>query len=441
MGTENKTIISDDGEFAYVPFLGVMLNMTDKPAKAPSTPVEKDTGRDDYVEWGDGNDYPDTIEEKIRENSLIPSVLFFKASHLAASEINYGISKGFDKNNNRIYERIEHNDIEDFFSMNNKQLFIDDILRNLFTFHLAFADLYQNKEKTRIVAVSAHDTGDIRFSKQNPKTGHKDYVYIDANWPDGRPETWQKVRQIDPYWDVIGQLTGLKDTRFVYPVFFNSTRRKYYPFTPWHSIINSYWLDVAKKIPRFKAKLMDNQMAVSYVIHIPRDWWSWAYPDFEKKTEDQKKQLRISTAKEFSDSLAGVDKAGKVLMMDFKGDPNTYGKFTKWEIQQMKGNLGEGAYIEDSQEASDHILFAMAFDGTLIGKAPGKGMGAGSGSDKRLADEIFFKNNRPYILKVIEILNVLTQFNQWKHNGQRIHWFHSELISTTLNQVNPENRP
>jgi hypothetical protein len=439
---EKNVIIDESGEFAYLPFFGTLLNMSQKPSKSPATPVEKDNSSNEYIEWGDNNDYPDTVEEKIRENSLIPSVLFFKASHIAASEINYGISNGFDKHNNAIYKRIEHEEIEEFFTLNNKQLFIDDLLRNLITFHIAFADLYQNKEKTRIVAVSAHDSGDIRFSRQNPKTGHKDYVYIDANWPDGSTKTWQKVRNIDPYWDVQGQLKNLPDTRFVYPVFFNFTRRKYYPFTPWHSIINSYWLDVAKKIPRFKAHLMDNQMTVSYVIHIPRDWWAWAFPDFEKKTEADKKTIRNQVAQQFSESLSGIKAAGKVLMMDFKGDPSSYNKFTKWEIQPMKNDIKEGAYIEDSQEASDHILFALAFDGTLIGKTPGKSIGAGSGSDKRLADEIFFKNNRAYILKVIEVLQLITDFNQWKtKSGQRIRWFHSETISTTLNNINPEDRP
>ena len=434
-------IVNEDTTLGYLPMHGVMVHLMDAPAMKPISPIEDVLESNEFVSWGDGNEFPNYVEGRAFTNDLIPSVLNFKANQMASADLHYGIITGFDKNRRPIIERIIHKDIDDVWTVNNKRLFLEDGYRNLYWWHHAFVDFYLNDSKSRIVALSVQDSAHCRYSRQNEKTGNKDFIYIDANWPLNNSKTWKKIRCIDPYFDWVGQMKSLPAKQFIYPLFFNSPKRSYYQRTPWHSIIDSKWLDLADKIPKFKTALMDNQMVIKYVVHVPEDYWKWRYKDWDKMSQAERDTSRQAALTEFNDVLTGVTKVGKTIMLTFKTD--AYNKqYGKWEVQEMKGNLGEGAYIEDSQEAADHILFSLAFDGTLIGKVPGKGMGAGSGSDKRLADDIFFKNNRPYAQKLAEALEVMCQYNGFKGpNGEKIVWFQEEQILTTLNNVTPENRP
>ncbi len=435
-------IHNDDGSLIYLPMVGGLVTLIDDPAAYPSTPVEKVSTRGDYVAWGDDNDYPGYIEERAHRSTLIPSTLQFKAMYMAAADIHYGYITGFDKKTNRpVIERFIHPELEYFWSRNNKRLFLEDTYRNLYWWSHAYIEFVLNKEKTRIVALSTHDTCHCRLSAQDKRTGIKPFLYIDANYPMPSEETTTTVRLLDPYWDWTGQIRKTPGYKFIYPLFFNSPKRTFYQRTPWHSIFDSKWADLAEKIPVFKAKLMDNQMVIKYIFHVPEDYWRIEYPKWDSMTAAERMKARVDRTREFNNVLAGIEKTGKSVMLTFRTDAAAR-QFSKWEVQELKGNLGSGEYIEDSQEISEHTLYALAFDGTLIGKTPGKSIGAGSGSDKRLADEIFFKNNKPYALKVIEALSVMTDYNQYKApGGQRIVWFQEEQILTTLNNVNPEYRP
>lgn len=434
-------ILNDDHKLAYIPFHGLMINLDGKPATKPKTPIEKIFfSNREYVNWGDDNNWPGYVVDQAFEGPEIPMVIDFEANHMAAADLHYGFISGYEKDT-AIIERFEHADIEDFWSKNNKQLFLQDGYRNLFWWHHAYLDLNLNPNKSLIASMAFQDTAHVRYAPQNEKTGNKDFVVIDANWPNNTKETSQTVRCIDPYHDWIGQMKEIPATRFIYPLFFNSPKRTYYQQTPWHSLINRKWLDLAKKIPLFKSKLMDNQMSIKYVAHVPQDYWEWRFKNWQKMNQAERDTARQEVVTEFNSVLTGVTNAGKTLLLTFKTD--AYQKmYGKWEIQEMKMNLGEGAYIEDSQEVTEQILFAMCFDGTLVGKVPGKSQGAGSGSDKRLADEIFFKNRKPYAHKLCEALELFCQFNEITGpKGKKIRWFQPEQILTTLNNVTPANRP
>jgi len=449
MGKDFNVLVAEEPLFneqqsmAFLPKVRAVA-LLDMPAKKPLTPVETPQGftGSEYMYWGEGNDYANEVERKAHLNTLIPSVLSFKSNHMAAAGMGYGEFGGFDPKTRRaIIEPFVHDEIEAFWEMNNKNLFLEDGFRNLYWWHHAYIDFYLNPSRKFIVSAAVQDSMHCRYAPQNKKTGAKESVIIDANFPRENKDTQQKVSCLDPYFNRVGQIEDSKETRFIYPLFFNSPGRTYYQRTPWHSIIDSKWLDLAEQIPIFKSKLMQNQMHIKYVIYIPEDYWATEFPDWGKMTKAEKIDAKKGKVKEFNDVLTGVEQAGKALALTFKTDGyNTH--FPKWEIKEMKGNLGQGEYLEDSQEASDHILFALAFDGTLIGKTPGKQVGAGSGSDKRLADEIFFKNNKPFAIKMFESIEFFYAYNKWRGpKGRRIICFQEEQILTTLNNVTPENRP
>jgi hypothetical protein len=441
MSDKKKVVYDGELGLAYAPEHGVMVALHSEPAKKPTEPVETILQTGEWAHWGDDNMFPQYVIAQVMDSAYMPAVLNFKSLYLGSAGIFPGVVTGYDKGNNPIVQRVEHADIETFWQKNNMRLFLDGVLRNMYWFHHAFVELGMNDLKTYISSIAVHDTSHVRYSIQNKDTGRKELVFIDANWDKGGNVSLRKKQAcIYPHYDVIGQLSSLPGKEICYPLFFESPGRTYYQQTPFHSIFNTKWPELAKKIPVFKSKLMDNQMNVKYLIHVPGDWWKSRYKKWDTMTELEQEQARKTTMNDFNASLTGVENTGKTLLMTFKSD--SYGKnaFTKWEVQEMKGNLGDGAYIEDSQEALANIAAAMQFDNSLMGSIPGKGLQAGSGSDKRLADELFFKTNKPYSLTACEVLDVVSVINRWKVGGKQIKWFPGEVISTTLNMVGPGNR-
>lgn len=430
---KHDIVENSDATIVVLPKHSVLLDMADGPAKDPETPVKKQSGSKVYEPLGDSNNFWQETYDRSRKTSHIHPALAWQSNQLASCRLQYGIIEGYDKNRNEIFTPADIPAVEDFLAMNNMELYMEEGIKDLKFWSHAFPEIRLNSNGTYASTLSVYDALHCRFGRQNKKTGNKDFVYVDANWPNGTDDTWKQIPCLDPYFDVEGQMRSSKKRAFIYPLFFSSPGKIYYQDTPWHTIINSYWLDVAEKIPQFKVFLMKNQMTVKYIIHVPESWWRWKYKDWDTK-ESKKEERRRSVYTDFNNILTGVEKTGKALMMTFR-DQALGKQFTKWEIIEMKGTLGDGAYIEDSQEATSHVLFSMGQQPALMGQTPGKGLGAGSGSDIRVGHNVFMINNRIFLNKMASPLQVITRFNKWKGlNNKPLVWrpvnYQIEVTST-----------
>jgi hypothetical protein len=411
----------------------VMLSI-EAPAKKVTDTVKVDNTAAEWILWGDSNDYPQTVIDKCAANTIIPSTVAWKANQLASCELETGYHK-VQEDGSKKFVSFSLPEIDEFIEANSLDLFVEETLRDLFWWNMAIADIGLNPSRNKIVSLVSQDMTECRFSKQNPTTGLKDFIFLSANWPTTDKNYISKLRSLDPYYDVQGQITNGKDVRYAFPLFLSVPKRKAYQDAPWHSIINSKWLDITDKIPKLKAKLMDNQMHIKYVIHIPLSWWIWKYKNWNNlKAEEQVAKQAEELAK-FNSIFTGVDNVGKTIMATYN-DSQQGRDYAKWEIKELTARFDSNMYIEDSQEASSHILYALNVDGTLIGNSPGKQMGAGSGSDKRSAYNIFILANRIYQKKVVTPLNAISTYNGWKSpTGEKIVFqFKNEMLSTQSEQ-------
>lgn len=61
---------------------------------------------------------------------------------------------------------------------------------------------------------------------------------------------------------------------------------------------------------------------------------------------------------------------------------------------------------------------ALALDSALTGDAPGKSMGGGSGSDKRIALNIYVALQQPYREIILEPLYFIAAYNGWTNKDR-----------------------
>lgn len=439
---EEETVhINEDATIAYLAGSGSMVNLnggikastsSSYPGKElPTTPVERNIGSSEVAYWGDDNLFPQTVVEECSKNTIIPTTLGKMAALLYGAGLMYGTVDSFDADGNGIFTRIQDPKIDRFFKLSNIKRYLRESISDFYWFFNVFPELILTKNRKEIVSIGVQEATYSRWGRQNENNGLIDTCYINANWGrGGNADNSTKVAVIDPYYDPVAATREGSEYKYIYPVSFPTPGKTYYQLAHWNSLRESGWLDVAKSIPAFKKALFKNQISIKYHIVIDREWWNWKYKDFE--TLEQKDRIVIMKAEleAFEKTMAGDENAGKTIMSTSFTDPD--GKVRPgWTITPIDNKIASGVYIEDSQEASSHLLYALGVDPTLIGQSPGKGMGAGSGSDKRVAFNVYSSLCEMHRDLILEPLYFIRDFNGW---GDNIEFRFRYPIITTLDK-------
>ena len=107
-----------------------------------------------------------------------------------------------------------------------------------------------------------------------------------------------------------------------------------------------------------------------------------------------------------------MENTGRTILSELGFDV-TNRPIDSWKIIPIEDKLREGTFLEDSREASQHLRSALGLDSALTGDGPGKGMGASSGSDKRIALNIYVALQQPYREVLFEPLYFIAEYNGW----------------------------
>jgi hypothetical protein len=382
---------------------------------APTTPLVKGQSGD-VAQWGDANDFPQQIVTEISKSSIIPPVLDWKTRAIYGKGIVYGKVIDYDDNGNEIFKRVKDPVIKAFFQESNIARYGFEGIQNLIYFANGFPELILSRDRSIITGLSTPDTSYCRYSVPKPGQAVPELLHISANWPEAKPGDGYttSVPVLDPYY---GAVQNLRDDsrgfKYIYPLSLPSPGQALYQLIAWNSIRKSGWLDVAQAIPEFKKALFKNQLSLKYIIEAHEGYWKWKYPDWDTKTTEARRSIISTELADFEKTMAGADGAGKSILTITFTDPRTNETVQAFKVTAIDDKIKSGIYIEDSQEAASHIYTALQVDPTLSGISPGKGMGAGSGSDKRVAFNAFIATHYYLQQLIIEPLNLVRDYNGW----------------------------
>ncbi|UOQ99902.1 hypothetical protein MUN81_10465 [Hymenobacter sp. 5317J-9] len=388
-----------------------------KPGGAePTTPVAKGTASGDLAPWGDANDFPQQVLAAMAKSTILKPVLDWKTRAVYGKGIVYGKVIGYKPDGSEIFQRVNDHVVKEFFRKSNLSRFGFEGIQGLMYFANAFPELVLSNDRSQITSICVQDTPYCRYSAQKPGEAAPQWVYISANWPEAKPgdEYTTRVPVLDPYYDVVETLrTDTRGFKYIYPLSLPSPGQALYQLAVWNVIIKSGWLDVAQAIPEFKKQLFINQLSIKYIIEADLRYWEWKYPDWAEKKEGDRKRIISEELDAFEKTMAGTDGAGKSVLAVTMPDPNGGPPISVFKVTAIDDKIKSGLYIEDSQEASSHIYTALQVDPTLSGISPGKGMGAGSGSDKRVAFNAFLATHAFHQDLLLEVLNLVRDYNGW----------------------------
>jgi hypothetical protein len=365
---------------------------------------------------------PQLIIEKAEKSEIVESNLLFNI--LAG----YGqgikpMRRIIEKGKPATFEDIYEGEVVDFFDQNDINGFFLEQLSDLHFFYNVFPEIILSGDKRKIVSLRSKEAAFSRWGVMDPKKGVINKHYYSAKWNDGPRKDNIAVSDVldsyNPLLDLTSRLStgSFSQLRFIVPVNFPTPGKLYYQKPYWWSIFQSGWYDFLMMIPEFKKALLKNQLALKYIIYLSDKYFSEIFKEegIDTSNSEAVKARKNLEYGRFRDFLAGEKNAGKGIVALKKliasGSGSTEEKYI--DIVPLKTEIAGGEYLEDSEEASNIISYAMGVHPSLIGSTPGKNSGSFSGTDKRELFQIKQALMKPFRDRLLKPLELIKQFNKW----------------------------
>ncbi len=390
------------------------------PAAPGANPTEAslddpDTAGTKWVKWGDNNDFPQKVIKEVYKVSAAPAALGFKIkAHYGTGLIMFKID--YDENGKEIIKPqkpSEHPEAKAFFKNSRIKRYLHEQVTDLVWFYNTFPEMIVSRDWSKITSVRSLEATFCRWAEMDEHEKRIKILGYSAMWPEEKDIT--EIAVINPWWTIEQTRDYLKKERiykFVYPTYIPTPGKSFYQEAYWNAARKSGWFDIANAVPTTKKAMMKNITSIKWHVEIPIDYWDKLFPsvEFDKKAKKAGIEEKL---KEMDDFLSGSTNAGKTFYSHFAVDPISKQPMPGWKLTQLKSDNG-GEHLEDGQAANSEIFFAMNVDPTLIGHGvPGGKLGAGSGSDKREAFNIYnalLATDRDITLEPLEFIR---DFNGW----------------------------
>jgi hypothetical protein len=430
-------------DVVYSKATGNIIQTVDSKAHAlQKVPRQKSNENAQMVPWGSDNTFPQRVLKEIRKNTIIAPTLK-KQAEIAYDEIVYGFEKPKAEGEEPKFVRAYDEKIEAFFLRSHIHRYAIEALRNFYHFYFATPRIILTADRTEVYSISCYKTAHFRFQKPN-KSGFIEKGFICADW-ESVTDTSSEFVETLPLIDIYGDPTMLKeqgkDFKYIYPLAYPTEDEVHYPLVDWNTARESGWLEVAQSIPKFKKALMKNQITLKNLIQVPSWWWEWKHPGFSKMDPEKRKQIMDLEVDNFEKFFKGDDNAGASMMVTFISDPAHQKEYQGWKIEAVDNKIKDGMYIEDSNEASSHLLYALSMDPAIIGSQPGSKLGAGSGSDKRVAFNIYVDTVKAHQDLILEPLSWIARYNGWPNFKFKFKNSLNASASATPPSKNPLKEP
>jgi hypothetical protein len=415
------------------------------PAVPLTSPRPKPSGSSPLAFWGEANDFPQEIIKKVEQDTEIGALLDWKGRLLQGKEIiavNHvwnEVKKDFDK------QRINDPEINGFLSSIAVQRYWRESCTDFTWFQNIFPDMIKSKDGKKIATISCHHAAWSRLGKMD-KDGTIKTAYISAEWPDAKldGENTMRFPVVDPYDSAVIEKTKANSAmkRFVYPVSYASPGKAYYALAPWIAFINSSWYQIKNLIPVWKLKFMQRILSAAKIVSIPHNYWRIANKDWDVMSKEDQLKIKIAKIKDISEKLSGIEGVGATILSEVGADESG-NPIPSIDIKSIESGFTDGQHLEDSQEASQHLMRSLNVDPTLVGNGPGRGNDSGSGSDKRIAMNIATAILTPYRNVILEPLVFKAHYDGWmdKYPGLRFEVLEVDLGTLDEGPTSKVNNP
>jgi hypothetical protein len=412
------------------------------PTKA--TPIEVGVGRKTYevVPWGRKNNLPQMVSEKMYASEVVSSNIEFNV------ETGYGqgitpVIYEYDAQGKRIPKPFYGNaEINAWLEENNISNYMLEQLTDMKMFFNVFPEIILSNDGKKITNIYSKEAMFSRWEKRD-KEGVIRHHFYSADWgntsvsfsdvADNEPVVTPVLDSRFPLRDLRERILKGNDRRFIVPVSFPTPGRMYYQKPYWWSIFESGWYDYATLIPQYKRKIIAELSVIRYHVELSEDYFEQIYKA-EKLTEDKDREARRKKEYENINAfLSDGSNTNKSVISSIKYSPDGAATMQRMKITKIDDSTKGGEFIEDSEEASNILCYAMGVHPSIRGASPGKSKTI-NGTEAR---ELFIvKQNLERTYRDILLFpfnHIIKPFNGWPEDV----FFHIfDITLTTLDKSN-----
>lgn len=432
----------------------------EKPIPADDLPgATKERG---VVPWGQDNNMPALLMEKVYESPVLASGMLFNiemgfGDGILPSYVEYDSdgnkkvlpyrlkydsissavqeTKAGDPVRPKLKDRklVEKTweEISKFWRENDINGWLLEACTDMNFFFNIFPELVFNLEdhgKRKIVEIIHREAVFSRWEAMDPKTGRIEKHFYSTKWDEMTQALNKEYIHITPVLDYRHPIRHMKQVmeeeakarkapdkrinRWILPINFPTPGRTYYQKPYWYSLIESGWYDQAVSIPIAKNALMENGMDVKYHIQLAHNYFEIIFK--EENINDRTARLaRVKTEYEnINKFLAGKENKNKSVITINRRD-NQGKEYPAVTITKVDNPMaGGGEYIADNEEASNILSYGIGVHPSLIGSSPGKNKTI-NGTEARelfLIKQIMTKPIRDRLLRPFYVIK---EINGW----------------------------
>lgn len=454
MTAKKDSILTFGNSLAYLTFASAAVikisnsrNITQYPSDTGV--VNKTINDKSYkiVPRGVNNDLPQLVANKVSKNPDLASNIPFKIS-MAYGEsvlpVTVKVEAGANAEVKKTYLPVtDQADINEFFENNNINDFIQNQLTDLIYFGTAYPEIITDQQlgaSRRILELRHKDAVFSRLELQDENGKINNHFYADwANltqspnidvtpYLDPHSTILDLKRRIGAAPDATGKTNDEKQYRYIIPNNIYLPGSPYYSKPPFWSLFESGWYDFAQAIPEFKTALMKNQMTIKYMVYVEDTYFEAIFKEEAIKDPEEQKARITQEYKNIQDFLTNSKNAGKAIFgkIKYKHDGK---EVPSVKIVAMENKFVGGEYIQDSEEVSNIMAYAMGIHSSLIG-SHGKG-GTINGTEARELFIIQQSLTRYLRDKVVKSLYVVKAINNWP---PEIQFYIPNIQLTTLDK-------
>lgn len=391
--------------------------------KLNTTPITIGKQNYEYVPYGDDDQLPFKVMQRIGENMVTSQCQLFNVQAC------YGQGVRFIDRDTR--EDTQEADIRSFCLRNSlHELFLEQATDMKF-FFTSITKIILCRDHSRIVKVRHKEMCYCRFARL---AGKKRFEYVlYGDWRDGAPDPNDiEVLPMLDFYDPLGDLmvrmgketdpmTGEKrkapkdgtDCEFAIVCRMATPGRQVYSRPYFFSAFRDAWFDIYELIGISKRFMIQNTSAPRLQIEVHDDYWD-VVCDNEGKTDEDERKARIKEEKQrIIDFVCGPKNAGKALISGYYVDPSGKEHSMVRVINLNQGKKEGGDWADDMQEAANTLCFAFGVHPNLIGATPGKSQMSNSGSDKRELFTMKQALEKPFHDVMMKPYHVILHYNGW----------------------------
>lgn len=383
------------------------------------------------IGWGDDNQLPYKLKEKVENNSVMSQNKLFNTLTCYGRGLEYmDVSTLGDKDPKPTADK----DIKRWLIRNTLKRFFAEQIVDMKYYFFAVAVVILDRQRKNIVKIVHKDACHCRFEKADSEGRIQHVLY--ADWRDNdQPDAIEVIPMLDeqdPLGDLmartgreVDRISGFKpdkkgDCKFAVVCKIPTPGCQYYPIPTYTASLRDGWYDMYGLLTASKMAKIKNGQNIRYHVEINVDFWETrARSKGIRPGTDEFEDMKTEFIDQIKKYLAGSGNSDKMVWSEFEalldGNERHYVK-----INVVDTSKAGNEYNDDIAEASNVLCYDDNVHPNLAGATPGKSQMNNSGSDKR---ELFTMKQSLETLPhdmLMTVHLVVIYFNGWEEKVEPV---------------------